>query len=232
LQQANESSQEGALKITEDQLITVTREPSEDNTTHDGEIDCIEYRILVERTTRTTRYYTRRRTYITRKENKIITETFQDIFSVPTNSTIIKEFLIKSRLEERSVYVHQTIKTWNTEEESFEEGLEIEESSDTTDCMRKDLSQAHTIIVRRYKKTTKITKRVDTTEEKQVLDMSSTSDETDHPVKVERKSRPRNKALSWKTNQECLEVQVAYLYAAFLSNSFMFDESSKSYQSC
>ncbi len=40
------------MKITEDQLINVRREPSEENVTHDGEIDSIEYRIIIERTTR------------------------------------------------------------------------------------------------------------------------------------------------------------------------------------
>ena len=34
--------------------------------------------------------------------------------------------------------------------------------------------------------------------------------EEDKSLNVERKSRSRSKALSWKTNQECLEVQVQY----------------------
>ena len=46
----------------------------------EGEIECIEYRIIVERTTKTTRYYSRRRTFVSRKENKIVTETFQEFY--------------------------------------------------------------------------------------------------------------------------------------------------------
>ena len=42
----------------------------------------------------------------------------------------------------------------------------------------------------------------------QKLDDSDENQENKSTENVERKSRSRSKALSWKTNQECLEVQV------------------------
>ena len=65
-QQAKEESQEGALKITEDQLINVRREASEENITHDGEIDSIEYRIIVERTTRNEKFRIENNTFVSK----------------------------------------------------------------------------------------------------------------------------------------------------------------------